>query len=441
MSSKNSNNSSPRAKKTTKQNALVNNGLILTKKLGNITAYTLPSNGLTVLYAQVPGSITVTTTIVYNVGSCHEATNETGLAHMLEHMLFKPTSGKGVKWKDLENKGAHLNATTWLDRTLYYFTLPKQYLGDMLEVEADRMVNTLLTDAEFLPERANVLSEYEMYNSRPEMVLEWRMVAAAFENHGYHHDTIGFRGDIEAYTTEALTSFYRRHYCPNNATLIVAGDYALTELNDLVVKKFAHIKPGNIHALRPRIEAPQEGTRRVVLTRETPLRVLNLAWKAPAFTHPDWTPLMVALNYLTDGETSPLYKALVDTHLANDVTASLYPTHDPYLAFLTVRAANGVAYTDIETAIMKIIAKVQKQGVSEKALAPLREALLADEAQSRDGTRAVALNLAEYVATGDWKRYAHALSHIESVTSEDVLRVLRTYLVSERLTIGTLDPA
>ncbi len=422
-----------------KKKASASKHLVRTEKKGNITAYTLPHNGLTVLYAHVKGSITVTTSIVYNVGSRHEETGDTGLAHMLEHMLFKPTTGKGVKWKDLENRGAHLNATTWLDRTLYYFTLPKAYLGDMFAVEADRMRNTLLTDKEFEPERANVLSEYEIQNSTPGEVLAWNIIATAYQNHGYHHDTIGWRGDIENYTTAKLKRFYDRFYWPNNATLIVAGDIDEATLTKEVEKHFSHIDPGEVYSLPVRLEGNQEGMRRVTLRRATPLRIVTLAYKAPSFRSKDWLPLMIALNYLSLGETSALYEALVDTHLGTDISASLYPTHDPFLTFLTVHGTNKVSYEKIESALLKAIETAKKKPISEKKLMLLKESLLAEEAASRDGSRNIALTLSEYVATGDWKQYSNTFKDIESITKEDVMRVMNMYLTQDKATIGTLE--
>lgn len=412
--------------------------LVRTEKIDNITAYTLPSNGLRVLYAHIPGSETVTTSIVYLVGSRHEETGDTGLAHMLEHMLFKPTRGKGVKWKDLENRGAHLNATTWLDRTLYYFTLPKEHLGDMLQVEADRMRNTLLTDAEFIPERANVLSEYEIQNSNPGEVLSWNVIATAFQNHGYHHDTIGWRSDIEGYTTLKLKRFYDRYYWPNNATLIVAGDIDESFLNASVTHAFGHLKKGETYVGPHRIDMAQQGQRRTTLVRETPLRIMYVGYKAPAFTHPDWWPLMLGMEYLTRGETSPLYKALVDTHRATDVDGTLYPTHDPYLAYFTIHGREHVSYDDIESVFMKCIHTVTHAPLTAKALLPYKEMLLAEEAKSRDGSRHIALTLSEYVASGDWRNYPRTFDAILRVTPRDVLRALKTYLVPHRSTIGTL---
>jgi zinc protease len=443
MSLKNSNNLSSTRNGNAKRKPQVTSpkkgSFVKTEKKGAITAYTLPSNGLTVLYARVKGSPTVTTVVVYKVGSRHEYTGETGLAHMLEHMLFKPTTGTGLKWKDLENKGADLNATTWLDRTLYYFNLPKAYFGDMLEVEADRMRNTLLTDEEFLPERSNVLSEYEMYNSRPEMALDWHMVRTAFQSHGYHHDTIGFRSDIEGYTTEKLKAYYDKHYWPENATLIVTGDIPEKELETQVVRHFGKIGKGTFTPSKERVEEEQEGTRRVALVRETPLRLMSVAFKAPAFSSPDWVPLMLGLNYLTLGETSPLYSALVDKGLATQVEAHMYPTHDPFLATFSLFATQKASYGAIETTLLKQIEKAMEKPISAKTLEVLKETLYAEELFSRDGSLAIGLSLAEYVATGDWRRYPKSLEAIEKTTGEDIMRVMKTYLTMQKATVGTLE--
>lgn len=409
------------------------------EKKGNITRYVVEKNGLTVLFVRVPKSPTVTTTIVYNVGSRHEQTGETGLAHMLEHMLFKPTTGRGVKWKDLENKGAYLNATTWLDRTLYYFNLPKEYLGDMLAVEADRMRNTLLTEKEFEPERANVLSEYEMYNSRPEMALDWHIVATAFQTHTYHHDTIGFRTDIENYTTASLKSFYDRYYWPNNATLIIAGDIDESELLKLTEKHFASLSSGVVHTYAPYAEPLQEGSRRVTLMRDTPLRLLNMAFKAPPFLSVDWTALMIGLMYLTSGETSPLYTKLVGQNLATSVEGHLYPTRDPFLAFFQIFTTESADYTQIESVVWEEIKKATQKPLSKNMLSLLKEELYTTELFSRDGSMNIALQLAEYVAAGDWKEYTTSLKTIERITSDDVQRALRTYITVNQVTIGTLE--
>lgn len=409
------------------------------KSKKNIHEYVLTQNGLRVVFVSLPGSPTVTTNIVYHVGSKDETTGETGLAHMLEHMLFKPTHTKGLAWKALEDKGASLNATTWLDRTLYYFNLPKEYVGEMLMVEADRMRNVTLTDEEFLPERANVLSEYEMNNSKPDEALMWCVEGAAFQSHGYKHDTIGFRKDIEAFTTEKLQRFYDRYYWPNNATLIVVGDIETNELLAHIHEHFAHI-PGNfVPAMRPHaVEPAQEGPRRVELVRATPMRNLILAFKAPAFASRDWTALMLALNHLTLGETSVLHKKLIDSNLATNIESHLFPTHEAFLALFTVTATEKASYEKIEAIIFAALEALHKKPLGSAELSLLKTYNHAHELMSRDGAFNIAAQLGEYVATGSWERYFDGLDELMNITAKEVQKAAQTYLTRNGTTIGTI---
>lgn len=410
------------------------------KSREHITEYLYIKNGLRILYAHIQGSPTVTTNIVYHVGSKDEQTGETGLSHMLEHMLFKPTSGTGPKWKDIEEQGALLNATTWLDRTLYYFTMPTESLEDMLKVEADRMRNLVLTDTEFVPERDNVLSEYEMYNSRAEIALDWNVVSTAFQSHGYHHDTIGFRSDIESYTIEKLKSFYDTYYWPDNATLIIAGDVHEHNLLSLIKNTFGKIeKSTSQNILKVQNEAIQEGLRTVVLERDTPLRTVSIAFKVPSFRERAWTALYLVGLYLTDGETSVLHKKLVDTQLATSVHISLYPTKDPFLATITVSATEHSSYERITSIIFNEIQTLATTVIPAKTLSLLKEDFYSSDLFSRDGSHKVATQLAEYVATGDWERYISQLDEIKLITRKELQDAVKKYFIKSKATIGTLE--
>lgn len=405
-----------------------------------ISEYRLKKNGLTVLYAHIDGSPTVTTNIVYNVGSQHELPGQTGLAHMFEHMLFKPTTGKDVTWKDLENKGAVMNATTWVDRTHYYFNLPTQYLDNMLAVEADRMRNLKIIDKEFQPERANVLSEYEMCNSTAGNALEWAMVGTAFSSHGYKHDTIGFRNDIEGYTSDLLKEFYDRFYWPNNATLVVVGDLDVALLLKKVKAAFGHI-PGKFDPKHKRtiVEPKQEGERRVQLVRDTPVRTIKLAFKTPPFTSREWTALGMALHYLGNTPTSPLYKKLIEANHATSVRASIYPTKDPFLAIIDVAVTESASYETIERITKDEIAAFVQKPLAKGALAALQEELYTNDLFSRDGTLEIAQYLTECVACEDWTRYFSSLAEIKQITAKEIQEVAKKYLTWEQVTIGTLE--
>ncbi len=405
-----------------------------------ITEFVLKSNGLRVLYVPMRKGEAVTTCMVYGVGSQHEGKHETGLAHMLEHMLFKDTGTKGPTWKSLEERGAILNATTWLDRTTYYFNLPSEYLPDMLAVETDRMRNLKLTKKEFEPERANVLSEYEMHFNDPQTVLDWNVVGTAFQSHGYHHDTIGFKSDIEHYTVEKLQSFYDRFYWPDNATVIVVGDVSKNTLLREIYKTFGSLpgrKVGQTTVSVP--EMAQEGIRRVDLLRNTPIRALTLAWKAPSFTERDWVALHLGLQHLTDGKTSVLHRALVDRGYATAVTGSLYPTRDPFLAFLNITATKSASYNNIERIILRAIGIVAKKGIPPGRVKELISHVHASELFSRDGTLKTASQLAEYVASGNWKRFDEGLDELLSITPEEIQQAFKKYLIKSQCTVGTIN--
>jgi zinc protease len=322
---------------------------------------------------------------------------------------------------------------------MYYFNLPNAYFEDMLRVEADRMRNVAFTEKEFEPERTNVLSEYEMYNSQPEAALEWSMVASAFQAHGYKHDTIGFRNDIENYTLEKLKHFYDRHYWPDNATLVVVGDLGERRLLESVKKIFGRIKAGKKEKYVSTPEPKQEGVRRVTILRKTPVRVIHVAFKVPPALLRDWTTLNLLLCYLTDSKSSPLHKKLIDTGLASSLYGGIYPTKDPYLASIVVYAAENGSYAEIERIIFKTLAELSKVKLPKKAVHETQQYLYSRLLFSRDGTFKIAGALAEFVATGDWTRYLTVLNEIRSITSEEMRKVTAEYMQPSKAIIGTLE--
>jgi zinc protease len=401
----------------------------------------LDANGLRIVIVHVPGSPAVTTNIVYGVGSADEMPGRTGLAHMLEHMLFKPLNDASLPtWKTLEEKGALLNATTWMDRTMYYFSLPTPYLPLMLQVEAARMRSVLLADKEFTPERTNVLSELEMYNSNAEEALGWLVTCAAFQSHGYGHDTIGFKNDVERYVIDDLTEFYNRYYWPHNATLVVAGDVSVEETLAAVSNTFGSIvAPTSIIPARRAIEPTQEGERRVSLRRKTALRVFSASFKAPAFGTRSWLALLIAGSYFIESKVSVLHEALVDTHHATGVSHGLYPTKDPYLSDIKIWLTEGTPYETVERILFAEIEKFGTQRISPSRLRDIKARLRSEELFSRDGTFRIASNIAEHIAVGDWTYYYRILDDLASITAQEVQDAVRAHWTRDSVTIGTID--
>ncbi len=418
-------------------------GFSYIKTVQAVSEFQLQKNGLRVLHMYIPGSGTVTSNIVYLVGSRHEERGRTGLAHMLEHMLFKPTHdgfGKKIKipgHKILEDAGATMNATTWLDRTNYFFTVPRAYLPQALTVEAGRMRNLLIEDSEFLPERANVLSEYEMHAGIPLDALMTALTQAAYVSHGYSHDTIGHKPDLEAMTTQSLKQFYDTYYWPNNAVLTIVGDitrddalHATSEAFGAISRSPHHIPDEHI------IEPTQEGERQVEVVRTNPINLHATSYKVPGGRTFEWAVLHVIAAYLSDGPQSRFEKVLVDTHQASSVDCSITPTFDDELFTIYAQITATASHTEVEHIINTELMTLMKKTISPKRLETLKTTIRAEEIFGRDGSSSITSNLTECIALGDWTRYYTFSEDIARVTPQDIQNVARTYFTRERRTIG-----
>jgi zinc protease len=414
------------------------------KTVGDIGEYELLKNGLRILHMHLPGSGTITTNIVYLVGSRHEERGKTGLAHMFEHMLFKTLhdgTGKRIQasaFKALEDAGAISNATTWLDRTHYYFAIPASYATQALEFEAARMRNLVIDDAEFLPERANVISEYEMYFGRPFEALMTAVTQAAYVSHGYGHDTIGHKPDLEIMTTKSLRAFYDAYYWPNNAVLTVVGDITLADALALVLKAFGHIPRSPKPIPQTDIVEPtQEGERKVEVRRPSPINLYTESYKVPGMRHFEWAALDVIGAYLTDGPQSVLDDALIDTHKASSVDATASPTHDDGLFTISVQLTASSSHEGVARIIARVLTALAKTPINKKRLETIKTKIIADERYGRDGTLAISKELTECIAAGDWTRFYTFEGDIRRVTPRDVQEVAKTYFQKNNRVVGT----
>lgn len=442
MSSKNTKRSSTKAR-VERGNKVLLNGFAFVKSRGGISEYLLLKNGLRILYCNTPKTGSVTVNVVYEVGSRHEARGKTGLAHMLEHMMFKETldlNGSRVsppRYVALQNDGAELNATTWNDRTNYYFSMPASYLPDILKAEAERMRGLIIEDAEFLPERQNVLSEFEMYADRPGSALETAIVGAAFASHGYGHDTIGFRSDIEHATADDLKNFYDLYYWPDNAYVVVVGDVTVDEVLTEVKRHFGQVpKSGHAFPQSSFEEPKQEGPRTVEVRRKNPLTIVMVMYGSPAGTDRQWTHARLALSHLAGGKLSMLHRTLIETNKASSVSPLIYPTHDRYLMGIEATVDRREKPETIRDAIVDAVAAFKKRSITETELDRIKQRMLADTLFDRDGTNAIARELTEYIAMGSWELYHDIVSHIQETTVKDIEAVVRSYFSIDQSTIG-----
>jgi len=417
------------------------------KSSGGIDEYRLKSNDLTVLLMEDHSAPVVTFMVTYRVGSRHEHVGYTGATHMLEHLMFKGSkdfnkqNGKQI-WKVLKPRGASLNATTWLDRTNYYEMLPSEYLADAMAIEADRMRHALLRQEDRDAEMTVVRNEYERGENDPYEALDKAIWAEAYRVHPYHYSTIGLREDIEGMTMERLKWFYDLFYWPNNATASVIGDFDRASVFDLLEKQFGQHgrSPEAIPSVHVQ-EPEQKELRRVTVRRAGEIGIVGVAHKTPRGLDPDMVPLQVLSTILGGGKSSHLYRALVDTGLASRVMLWDQPFHDPGLIVTYAFLTPGTSHEQAEEIIVKEYASIKEHGVTEQEVRKAKAMAAAALAFSRDGSYAIAANLNEAIALGDWTFYTTATQNIMKVTAADVQRVAAQYLTQERSTTGYFIPS
>ncbi|MFT5849586.1 MAG: zinc protease [Patiriisocius sp.] len=417
-------------------------GYTFVAKKGGFTEYTLKSNGLTILHKHVADTGVVTSNITYKVGARDEQAGETGLAHMLEHMLFKPTTF------DLKRKvdsgamqferevGCILNANTWKDRTTYFFSYPVEHFATALQVEAERMTSVVLTDKEFLPERGNVLSEFDMYFGDPYFALSVQMVCSAFHSHPYGHETIGFREDIEAYTPAKLDAFYKNYYRPDNATMTIVGDIDLSDALKIMKKQFAHLTNPKTSIPRHEVREPkQEGVRRVSIDRPSTTNVLALGVKHAGFPTQSWFEASMLFSALAGGIDSILHKALVDTGIATSVEGMVEPTGEVNLGMVFVTIAPGHVHADVEKQVLEIIANLNAKDLN-KLLHKTIQGALTDEFFAQGSSMRMAMDLTEYVSADAWQEYLDTEKKLKAITPKQLITLSKELFTLDQMTIG-----
>jgi zinc protease len=412
------------------------------KTTGNIEEYQLKSNGLRVLYHHRPDTGVVTTNITYLVGARDETRGETGVAHMLEHMLFKPTvfdikaEIDSASMLFERETGCVLNANTWKDRTTYYFSYPKEYVKRALKIEAERMNGVVLTDESLNPERENVLSEFDMNNGDPYFALNVAMVGTAYHSHPYGHETIGYREDIERYTAAALERFYRLYYRPDNAVLMIIGDIERKDAFSAIRGLFSDIERPTQHIPRFSIVEPkQEGLRRVSVERPSQTNIVSLGFKHDGFPSLSWYTVSALLEVLASGPESVLYTALVDTGIATAAEGMMEPTSHENIGMLTITLAEGQNHEKVEAKVFEILEALTTTTVT-PLLKKVKAKLLTDELFARDSSLRIAQELTEYVAAGDWTMYTKTPAVLESITPASVISALKATFEKKRMTIG-----
>ena len=284
-----------------------------------ITEYRL-QNGLRVLLFPDQSKQTITVNITYMVGSKHENYGETGMAHLLEHLVFKGTPKHTNIPQELTEHGARPNGTTWLDRTNYFetFNATEENLKWALDLEADRMVNSFIAKKDLDSEMTVVRNEFESRENDPWNVLRERVVSTAYLWHNYGKSTIGSRADLENVPIDRLQAFYKKYYQPDNAVLLVTGKIDEAKTLEMINKQFGTIpKPAREIAPTYTLDPTQDGERNVVLKRVGDVQVAMAAYHIPAGSHPDYAPVEVLTQIMGSEPSGRLYKALVESKKAS----------------------------------------------------------------------------------------------------------------------------
>ena len=310
-------------------------GVTKVASVEGITEYRLP-NGLRVLLFPDNSKATTTVNVTYLVGSRHEGYGETGMAHLLEHMVFKGSTNHKNIPQELTEHGARPNGSTWYDRTNYFetFAATDENLQWALDLEADRMVNSFIAKKDLETEFSVVRNEFEMGENSPQRVLMERILSSAYLWHNYGKSTIGSKEDIERVPIDNLQAFYKRYYQPDNAVLVVAGKMDEPKTLALVSQTFGAIaKPARTLPTAYTTEPTQDGERDVTLRRVGDTQGLGVAYHTPAGTHPDYATLDVLMDVLTNEPSGRLYKALIDTKKAAYTYGWTPALHDPGFAY------------------------------------------------------------------------------------------------------------
>jgi zinc protease len=421
-------------------------GFSFVKSLGGIDEYRLDSNGLTVLLVPDHSAPVLTFQVTYQVGSRNEVTGTTGATHILEHLMFKGSEGfndpKGNSIKQfLERVGGQFNASTSVDRTNYFATIGRENLDGYIAIEADRMRHLWLREADRQAEMTVVRNEYERGKNDPDNVLIEEVTAAAYEALPYHHPTIGWKSDIEHVPISRLREFYDTFYWPNNATVTVVGDLE-PDTTLSMIKKYYGVYPHSPGPIPPMYteEPAQSGERRVTVRRPGELGTVIIAHKVPNGRDADQPALDMLDAILSSGKNARLYRALVDQGLALNAGAGTDLHHDLSLHTLYAVLAPGAAHTQVEKALLAEVAKVKADGVTAAEVERVKQQYIAHDAYKRDGTSAIAGEINEWIAVGDWTLYVTFPQKVQQVTAADVQRVAKEYFKDDQSTTGWFIP-
>ena len=402
-------------------------------------------NGLKVLLLEDHKSPAVTFQVWYRVGGRNEKDGKSGLAHFLEHMMFKgtPSTGPEEYSRIIAKNGGRSNAFTSSDMTVYFATMSREKIGIELDLEADRMANALLGEQYFEPEKKVIQEERRLRtDDNPGSALSEVAGAVAFMVHPYRRPVVGWMEDIEKLTRQDLVDFYKLYYAPNNAFVVVVGDFSADEILPKIRNAFGKIAR-DADAPKVSVQEPeQQGERRVILKKEAELPFLLMFYHAPNLQSADSFALDVLSVVLAGGRSARLYHELVyEKRMVRGVDADYSRVSvDPMGFSITAQLLPGIQPANVEREIYGSLEKIKSELITERELQKAKNQIEAAFIFDQDSIFGQAMKLGYYEITGGWRQLDTYLDGIRKVTREDIRRVARQYLDGDRRTVGTLIP-
>ena len=407
-----------------------------------VTEYRL-DNGLRVILVPDSSVDSIMVHITYLVGSRQEGYGEKGMAHLLEHMLFKGTPAHPKLKEDFARLGVRFNGSTSQDRTNYFETLSasRENLDWALEVEADRMLNAYVRKADLDSEMTVVRNEFESGENNPGSILRQRMMQLAFPWHNYGRSVIGARSDIENVPIDRLQAFYRTYYQPDNAVLAVGGKFVEAEALALVEKHFGALpKPARRLPALYTSEPTQDGERSVVLRRAGDTQMVGTLYRVPSGASEEYPAVDVLVHILSTQPTGRLHRALVQKGLASTVYGGETSLHDPGVMFFGASLLKTAALEPARDELLGTVENISKEPIRPEEVERAKVALLNDFEKIQIDSLALVSTLSEFSATGDWRLFYLYRDRLKKVTVADVQRVAATYLKPSNRVMGTFVP-
>ena len=409
------------------------------------------SNGLKLIVREDHRAPTVAHMVWYRAGSMDEVNGRTGVAHVLEHMMFKGTDKvkSGEFSRLVAAVGGRENAFTSRDYTAYFQQVEKSKLEEVIKLEADRMSNLNFDDAEFLKEIQVVMEERRLRTEdNPSSLLNESLMATAFMSSPYRHPVVGWMNDLQNMTASDARDWYRSWYKPNNATVVITGDVNAQQVLASVEKYYGAVAAKELPIRKPQIEPPQRGVRQVQVKAPADSAQLTMAWKAPRLEpgkldEPDPYALELLTAVLDGYDNARLNRSLVKQEkVVNDVGVGYdMISRGPALFVISATLAKGKTVEQVQASIRKALDEIKQKGILESELKRIKVRILSEQIYKRDSIFGQAMEIGGTEMAGfSWRDIDYMLERMQSITPEQVQAVAKKYLVDDHLTIAVLDP-